>query len=351
MATETLDGMALGGMHDLIGGGFHRYAVDRIWLVPHFEKMLYDNALLASAYLEGFAVTGEHRYAKVAEDTLDYLVREMRLPEGGFASSQDADTDGEEGSTYVWTPAQLAEALGEERAAAAAAHYGVTAAGNFEGSATVLRAQGEPPPDLAEIRATLLERRSRRPQPGRDDKALASWNGLALAALAQGGWRLRRPDLLDAARDCARFLLGPMTAADGRLRRTYRLGSARIPAYLDDYAAVCHGLLELALATGESEWLPPAAPARRRGRRAVRRRPERRLLPVGIRCGAAGRATQGARRQSDAVGQRAACPVADPARPHLRRARARAAGRCDDAAGGRRDAPGTPRPRPDAGGA
>ncbi|HEY8859682.1 MAG TPA: thioredoxin domain-containing protein, partial [Gaiellales bacterium] len=258
MATETLDGMALGGMHDLIGGGFHRYAVDRIWLVPHFEKMLYDNALLASAYLEGFAVTGEHRYAKVAEDTLDYLVREMRLPEGGFASSQDADTDGEEGSTYVWTPAQLAEALGEERAAAAAAHYGVTAAGNFEGSATVLRAQGEPPPDLAEIRATLLERRSRRPQPGRDDKALASWNGLALAALAQGGWRLRRPDLLDAARDCARFLLGPMTAADGRLRRTYRLGSARIPAYLDDYAAVCHGLLELALATGESEWLPPA---------------------------------------------------------------------------------------------
>jgi uncharacterized protein YyaL (SSP411 family) len=258
MATETLDGMALGGMHDLIGGGFHRYAVDRIWLVPHFEKMLYDNALLASAYLEGFAVTGERRYAKVAEDTLDYLVREMRLPEGGFASSQDADTDGEEGSTYVWTPAQLAEALGEERAATAAAHYGVTDAGNFEGSATVLRAQGAPPPDLAEIRATLLERRSRRPQPGRDDKALASWNGLVLAALAQGGWRLRRPDLLDAARDCGRFLLGPMTAADGRLRRTYRLGSARIPAYLDDYAAVCHGLLELALATGEPGWLPPA---------------------------------------------------------------------------------------------
>jgi uncharacterized protein YyaL (SSP411 family) len=258
MATETLDGMALGGMHDLIGGGFHRYAVDRIWLVPHFEKMLYDNALLASAYLEGFAVTGEGRYAKVAEDTLDYLVREMRLPEGGFASSQDADTDGEEGSTYVWTPAQLAEALGEERAAIAAAHYGVTDAGNFEGGATVLRAQGQPPPNLAEIRATLLERRSRRPQPGRDDKALASWNGLTLAALAQGGWRLRRPDLLDAARDCARFLLGPMTGADGRLRRTYRLGSARIPAYLDDYAAACHGLLELALATGEPEWLPPA---------------------------------------------------------------------------------------------
>ena len=141
---------------------------------------------------------------------------------------------------------------------AAAAYYGVTEEGNFEGGATVLRAQGEPPAELAEIRAALLERRARRPQPGRDDKALAAWNGLALAALAQGGWRLRRPDLLDAARDCARFLLGPMTGADGRLRRTYRLGSARIPAYLDDYAAVCHGLLELALATGEPEWLPPA---------------------------------------------------------------------------------------------
>ena len=258
MATETLDGMALGGMHDLIGGGFHRYAVDRIWLVPHFEKMLYDNALLASAYLEGFAVTGEQRYAQIAEDTLDYLVREMRLPDGGFASSQDADTDGEEGSTYVWTPAQLAEALGDARAATAAAYYGVTEAGNFEGNTTVLRAHGEPPADLAEIRSVLLERRLRRPQPGRDDKSLAAWNGLALAALAQGGWRLQRPDLLEAARDCARFLLGPMTGADGRLRRTYRAGTARIPAYLDDHAAVCHGLLELALATGEPEWLPPA---------------------------------------------------------------------------------------------
>jgi uncharacterized protein YyaL (SSP411 family) len=258
MATDTLDGMALGGMHDLVGGGFHRYAVDRVWLVPHFEKMLYDNALLATAYLEGFAVTGELRYARIAEDTLDYLVREMRLPGGGYASSQDADTDGVEGSTYVWTPAQLREALGDARATAAAAYYGVTDQGNFEGGATVLRAHGEPPPDLAEIRAALLERRLRRPQPGQDDKALAAWNGLALAALAQGGWRLQRPDLLEAARDCARFLLGPMTGADGRLLRTFRAGTARIPAYLDDHAAVCNGLLELALATGEPEWLPPA---------------------------------------------------------------------------------------------
>ncbi|HEY2789975.1 MAG TPA: thioredoxin domain-containing protein [Gaiellales bacterium] len=258
MAAGTLDGMALGGMHDLVGGGFHRYSVDAVWLVPHFEKMLYDNALLATAYLEGFAVTGERRHAAVAEGTLDFMLRELRLPEGGFASALDADTDGEEGTTYVWTPAQLREALPEDQARIAAGYYGVTAEGNFEGGATVLRAQGEPPPAIEAIRAALLERRLQRPQPGRDDKAIACWNGLALAALAEGGWRLRRPDLLAAARDCARFLLGPMTGDDGRLRRTYRDGSARIPAYLDDHAAVCHGLIELALATGEPEWLEPA---------------------------------------------------------------------------------------------
>jgi uncharacterized protein len=268
IARTTLDGMALGGMHDLVGGGFHRYSVDAVWLVPHFEKMLYDNALLATAYLEAAAVTGEERYARVASDTLDFLLRDMRLPEGGFASALDADTEGEEGTTYVWTPAQLADALGAEDARVAAEHYGVTEGGNFEGGTTVLRAQGPPPADLDRIRAALLERRMRRPQPGRDDKAIAAWNGLALAALAQGGWRLGRPDLLDAARECARFLLGPMTGPDGRLLRTYRAGSARIPAYLDDHAAVCHGLLELALATGEPEWLPPA---RRLADEALRR--------------------------------------------------------------------------------
>jgi uncharacterized protein len=268
IARTTLDGMALGGMHDLVGGGFHRYSVDAVWLVPHFEKMLYDNALLATAYLEAAAVTGEERYARVASDTLDFLLRDMRLPEGGFASALDADTEGEEGTTYVWTPAQLADALGAEDARVAAEHYGVTEGGNFEGGTTVLRAQGPPPADLDRIRAALLERRTRRPQPGRDDKAIAAWNGLALAALAQGGWRLGRPDLLDAARGCARFLLGPMTGPDGRLLRTYRAGSARIPAYLDDHAAVCHGLLELALATGEPEWLPPA---RRLADEALRR--------------------------------------------------------------------------------
>jgi len=257
MARGTLDGMALGGMHDLVGGGFHRYAVDRIWLVPHFEKMLYDNAQLATAYLEAWAATGEPRYRDVAEGTLDYLLRELRLPEGGFASAQDADTDGVEGSTYVWTPADLERVLGPEDAAAAAAYYGVTPEGNFEG-ATVLRASGEPPPNLADIRARLLAARDERPQPARDDKAVAAWNGLALAALAQGAWRLGRDDLLDAALRCAEFLDERMTRPDGRLLRSYRDGNARIPAFLDDYAAVAHGRLELATATGDPRHLARA---------------------------------------------------------------------------------------------
>ena len=257
MARATLDAMSLGGMHDLVGGGFHRYAVDRVWLVPHFEKMLYDNAQLATAYLEAWAATGEPRYRDVAEGTLDYLLREMRLPEGGFASAQDADTDGVEGSTYVWTPADLERVLGPEDAERAAAYYGVTAAGNFEG-ATVPRISGEPPPDLAGIRARMLEARDARPQPARDDKAIAAWNGLALAALAQGAWRLGRDDLLDAARACAAFLDERMTRPDGRLLRSYRDGDARIPAFLDDYAAVAHGNLELATATGDARYLARA---------------------------------------------------------------------------------------------
>ncbi len=206
-------------------------------------------------------------------DTLDFLLRDMRLPEGGFASALDADTDGEEGTTYVWTPAQLREALGEEdaRAAAALLRRRPTTA-TSRAATTVLRAQGPPPPGLDRIRSALLERRLRRPQPGRDDKAIASWNGLALAALAQGGWRLGRPDLLEAARECACFLLGPMTAADGRLRRTYRAGSARIPAYLDDHAAVCHGLLELRARDRRARVAAAgAAPGRRGAAPALRR--------------------------------------------------------------------------------
>ena len=202
MATATLDGMALGGMYDVLGGGFARYSVDGQWLVPHFEKMLYDNALLASAYLHGWVVTGSDRYREVCEDTLDFMLRELLLPGGGFASALDADTEGDEGLTYVWTPAQIREVLEPDAAERAIEYYGVSVLGNFEG-ANVLRPAGQPPGDLEQIREQLLRARETRPQPARDDKAIASWNGLALSALAEAGWRLGQPAYLDAARRCA----------------------------------------------------------------------------------------------------------------------------------------------------
>src|SRR2546421_4899421 len=180
MVTRTLDGMAAGGMYDLLGGGFHRYSVDERWLVPHFEKMLYDNALLVPPYLHGWLVTGEERYRRVAEETVEYALRDLRLPDGGFASSQDADTGGVEGLTYTWGPGEGApEELFEP----------------FEDGRFVLRGELD-----EETRAQLLEIRSRRPQPALDDKAIASWNGLALAALAEAGRRLERADLVDEAR-------------------------------------------------------------------------------------------------------------------------------------------------------
>ena len=179
MVEKTLDGMAAGGMYDLVGGGFHRYSVDDRWLVPHFEKMLYDNALLASAYLHAWVVTGEVRYRAIVEETLAYVLRELRLPGGGLASAQDADTNGVEGLTFTWTedegvPAELLQP--------------------FEHGRSIIRGELDP-----ELRAQLLAERERRPQPGLDDKVLASWNGLALAALAEGARRLERPDWLDAA--------------------------------------------------------------------------------------------------------------------------------------------------------
>ena len=241
MTRATLDGMAAGGMYDLVGGGFHRYAVDEVWLVPHFEKMLYDNALLATAYLHGWAVTGEERYRRVVEETLDYVLRELGLPEGGFASAQDADTEGEEGLTYTWTPAEVEQVLGERHDEWLLP---------FEGGRFVLR--GEIP---AHDRVALLAARDERAQPARDDKALAAWNGLALAAFAEAGRRLAREDYLDVARATAEFLLGPLSDERGRLLRSFRAGTAKIDAYLDDYASVAAGLLELYEATGEVRWL------------------------------------------------------------------------------------------------
>ena len=257
MARLTFDRMAAGGMYDQLGGGFHRYSVDAVWLVPHFEKMLYDNALLASAYLHGWLVTGVERYRAVVEETLDYLVREMRLPEGGFASAQDADTEGEEGLTYVWTPDEIRAVLGSHAADRVIRRLGVTAEGNFEGKSVLFLAD-ESVPDDFEARRALLAARMLRPQPLRDDKAIASWNGLALAAFAEAGRRLRRSDYVGVARALADFLLGPLSDERGRLRRTYRAGSAKIEAYLEDYANVANGLLELYFATGELRWLEEA---------------------------------------------------------------------------------------------
>ena len=238
MVVGTLDAMARGGMYDLVGGGFHRYAVDAEWLVPHFEKMLYDNALLAATYLHAWVVTGTERYREVVEETLDYVLRELALPEGGFASSQDADTNGVEGLTFTWTaeegvPAELLRP--------------------FEHGRSVIRGRLDP-----ELRERLFAAREQRPKPARDDKVVASWNGLLLAALAEAGRRLERSDWLDAGRRLAGFLLGPLSDGEGRLFRTWRAGRAGASGFLPDYADVANGLLELHAATGELRWLREA---------------------------------------------------------------------------------------------
>ena len=235
LATKTLDAMAAGGMYDLVGGGFHRYSVDRQWLVPHFEKMLYDNALLVPVYLHGWLVAGNDRYREVATETLDYILRELALDEGGFASAEDADTDGVEGLTYTWTE--------EDDVPKELLHP-------FEHGRFIIRGALDP-----ELRARLFEERERRRKPLRDDKAIASWNGLALAALAEAGRRLGRDDYLDAARSLGEFLLGPLSTAKGRLYRSWRAGQAKHAGVLEDYADVANGLYELHIATGELRWL------------------------------------------------------------------------------------------------
>jgi uncharacterized protein YyaL (SSP411 family) len=238
LATRTLDGMALGGMHDLVGGGFHRYSVDERWLVPHFEKMLYDNALLAPAYLHGWLLTGEARYREIAERTLEYVLRELALPGGGLASAQDADTDGVEGLTFTWTEDEGAPAALLEP---------------FEHGRSIVRGELD-----EETRARLFALRERRSKPARDDKAIASWNGLALAALAETGRRLDRPDFVRAADGLADFLLGGLSDQEGRLFRSRRDGRVSGTGYLDDYANVAHGLYELHVATGDPRRLEDA---------------------------------------------------------------------------------------------
>ncbi|HET8640152.1 MAG TPA: thioredoxin domain-containing protein [Solirubrobacterales bacterium] len=257
---RTLDAMLAGGIYDQLGGGFSRYSVDAAWLVPHFEKMLYDNALLASAYLHGWQALGHERYRRVCEETLDWALREMRGPEGGFYSALDADSEGEEGLFYTWTTEEIRAALGAE-ADAAIEFYGVSESGNFEGRNVLHRAHGAgapEPPELSAARRVLLQTRERRPRPGLDDKRLTSWNALMIAALAEAGAVLGRADYLAAARDCASFVLDSVRNSEGQLLRTYKDGDARINAYLEDHAFLLEALLALYEASFERRWFDEA---------------------------------------------------------------------------------------------
>jgi hypothetical protein len=260
MSLDMLRAMAAGGIYDQIGGGFARYSVDATWTVPHFEKMLYDNALLARAYLHGFQVCGEERLRRVCCETLDWALREMRGPEGGFCSALDADSEGVEGKFYVWTLDELLAALGGTGLAGEAlAFFGATAEGNFEG-ANVLEGRGpEPAPDqLQEIQSRLMAVRDERVRPGTDDKRLCSWNALMISALAETGAALRRPDYVAAAIACAEFVLGSLRDDEGRLLRTYKDGRAHIDGYLEDHAYLLEALLTLYEATLDPRWYTEA---------------------------------------------------------------------------------------------
>jgi uncharacterized protein YyaL (SSP411 family) len=251
----TLEKMSRGGIYDQIGGGFHRYTVDGQWQVPHFEKMLYDNALLSRCYLQAYRVTGRQDFAEIAKGTLDYVLREMRSPEGGFYSTQDADSEGEEGKYYLWSPGEIIDILGLETGLQVIRYFGVTDEGNFEGRNILHLTGREKPSDtILEAKKLLLREREKRIKPGRDEKVLASWNGLLLTSLAEAAGILKRQDYLDAAIAAAKLLTGPMTAG-GSLMHVFMDGRARIEGFLEDYAAVCGGLLSLYRTTFESKWL------------------------------------------------------------------------------------------------
>jgi uncharacterized protein YyaL (SSP411 family) len=262
MALQTLRAMASGGIHDLLGGGFARYSVDETWTVPHFEKMLYDNALLARAYLHGWQASAEERLREVCVDTLEWALREMRGPEGGFYSALDADSEGVEGRYYVWTVAELTDLLGED-ADAAIAWLGASEQGNFVDphhpapGLNVLEDRGPRPAEdvRARITARLREARGLRERPGLDDKRLTSWNALMVSALADAGPALQQSRYLEAAARCAEFLLRDMRDERGRLLRTYNDGRAKIDAYLEDHAFLLEALIALFEASCEERWL------------------------------------------------------------------------------------------------
>ncbi len=254
MVEQTLETMARGGIYDQLGGGFHRYSVDAQWTTPHFEKMLYDNAQLARVYLHAWQVTGKPLYRAVVEETLDYLLREMADPAGGFYSTQDADSEGKEGKFFLWTPAEVRAVLGDEAERFIAA-YGLTEQGNFEGR-NILEWKGtvEERQALGAARRRLLAARQERVHPGRDDKVLTSWNGLALAALAEAARVLGRDDYRLAAERNGEFLLRALRTPNGRLRHTWKDGVARVDGYLEDHACLAEGLLELYQSTFDSLW-------------------------------------------------------------------------------------------------
>jgi uncharacterized protein YyaL (SSP411 family) len=278
MLTRTLDAMAAGGIHDHAGGGFHRYATDARWFLPHFEKMLYDNAQLAGAYVDAYALTGRAEYRSVAEGALDWILRDLRDPLGGFYAAWDADSEGEEGKYYIWTRDDLVRILGPKAGDRFARLFGAVPEGNFEDEGTGRRSGAnvlflpEPPSavaareglDPAAVQAELAnglralrEARDRRVRPQRDDQVLAGWNGLAIGALARAGRILGSPRYLEAAGLAARFILGAMRR-DGRLLRRWRAGTAGVSAFLDDYAFLADGLLDLHETTGNPRWLDAA---------------------------------------------------------------------------------------------
>src|SRR6266513_665449 len=256
-ARQTLRAMAEGGMYDQLAGGFHRYSVDEHWLVPHFEKMLYDNALLARAYLDAWQLTREPLFRRVAEETLAFVMREMTASDGGFFSSLDADSDGEEGRFYLWTAEELKAALGVDEAAALAAAFDVTDVGNFEGRSILHPVTADAASVMAAARQRLMAYRDGRTRPQRDEKVIASWNGLMLRAFADAGRVLDRPDLVSVAEANAGFLLSRMRDR-GRMRRSYKDGRATVSGYLEDQVAVADGLLSLYAASFDVRWLDEA---------------------------------------------------------------------------------------------
>ena len=272
MVTLTLDKMAAGGIYDHLAGGFARYSVDEKWLVPHFEKMLYDNALLARAYLEAYLATSKPDYARVVRETCDYVLRDMTDPQGGFHSTEDADSEGVEGKFYVWKPDEIVEMLGPEKAERFSYVYDVSPQGNFEHGQSILnlaksieqiaelrgwdRAQLEA--ELAESRAILLARRNRRVRPGKDDKVLVSWNALMIDTLAAAAVALDEPRYLEAANKATQFILRECTRPDGRLLHSWRLGQAKFDAYLDDYAYLLNALISMYEATFDETYVDHA---------------------------------------------------------------------------------------------